>query len=258
MPVKSYAMTDVGLRRSHNEDSYIANDELQIYLVADGMGGHLAGEVASQTAARTIEDFVRRIENDHEMTWPFRPRDSLSPTENTLLSAIRLANQMICRMANEKPEMSGMGTTIAGVRIDDGNASIFNVGDSRVYRVRSGEIAQLTTDHSWVNEQLQRQMITEEEARTHRWKNVITRALGNKTNIEVDLQTTTMENGDILVICTDGLSSLVSDQVILETLTAQPGDLEQAAKDLVAQANAAGGHDNITVILVQYLAEKKP
>jgi protein phosphatase len=121
--------------------------------------------------------------------------------------------------------------------------------------VRKGEMAQLTTDHSWVNEQLQRQMITEEEARTHRWKNVITRALGNKTTIEVDLQTTKLEDGDLLIICTDGLSGLVSDQVIFETLSAQQDNLEQAAHDLVAQANAAGGHDNITVVLVQYRAE---
>jgi protein phosphatase len=253
--VKSFAITDVGLRRSHNEDSHIADDELKIYLVADGMGGHVAGEVASQTAARTVEDFVRRAENDLEMTWPFRPRDSLSATENTLLSAIKLANLMICRMASEKPEMSGMGTTIAGVKIEDSGASIFNVGDSRVYRVRQGVMSQLTTDHSWVSEQLQRQMITEEEARTHRWKNVITRALGNKATIEVDLQTTTMEDGDMLLICTDGLSGLVSDEVMLETLSAHNDDLEQAAKDLVAQANAAGGHDNITVILVQCLAD---
>ena len=254
MPTTSFAISDVGLRRSHNEDSYVANDALKIYLVADGMGGHAAGEVASQTAARIVEDFVRNAEHDRDMTWPFRPKDSLSLTENTLLSAVKLANQIICRMAGERPEMSGMGTTIAGVKVDDQEASIFHVGDSRVYRLRDGVMAQLTTDHSWVNEQLQRQMITEEEARTHRWKNVITRALGNKTTIEVDLQTTDLKDGDLLVICTDGLSGVVSDEVIYETLMAHKDDLETTGRDLVDQANAAGGHDNITVVLIKYTA----
>jgi len=256
MPVKSFAISDVGLRRSHNEDSYIANDELRTYLVADGMGGHAAGEVASQTAARTIEDFVRRAEQDRDMTWPYGADGSLSEMENTLLSAIKIANQMICRMAGEKPEMTGMGTTIAGVKIHNGEASVFNVGDSRVYRVRKDAIVQLTTDHSWVNEQLQRRMITEEEARTHRWKNVITRALGNKSTVDVDLTATEMETGDILVICTDGLSGLVSDQVILETIRMQGDNLEEVATELVAQAKAAGGHDNITIVLVQYFGDK--
>jgi len=256
MPVKSFAISDIGLRRSHNEDSYILCDDLQMYLVADGMGGHVAGEIASQTATRMIEEFVRSAERDRDMTWPYGVNESLSETENALLSAVKVANQIICRMANEKPEMTGMGTTIAGVKINENQASIFNVGDSRVYRVNAAGITQLTTDHSWVNEQLQRRMITEEEARTHRWKNVITRALGNKNSIEVDLQTITLEDGDTLLICTDGLSGLVSDQVILETFCAQRENLQQAGKELVAQAKAAGGHDNITIILVQYFTDK--
>jgi protein phosphatase len=252
MPTRSFALSDVGLRRSHNEDSYFAGDDLALYLVADGMGGHAAGEIASQTAAKTISDFVSRAEKDRDMTWPFGVDDSYSEMENILLSAIKLANQMICRMATEKPELAGMGTTIAGVKIHEGEASIFNVGDSRVYRFRNGVIEQLTTDHSWVNEQLQRRMITEEEARTHRWKNVITRALGNKSSIEVDLRTIPVQSGDTLMLCTDGLSGLVSDEVILETLESHRDSLEEACRDLVEQANAAGGHDNVTVLIVDY------
>lgn len=255
MAQRSFALSDVGLRRSHNEDSYCANDGLGLYVVADGMGGHAAGEIASMTAVQTIEDFVRRTENDHDMTWPYGIDESLSEEENALLSAVKVANHSIRRMATEKPELSGMGTTIAGVKIHNGKASIFNVGDSRVYRVRNSTIVQLTTDHSWVGEQLQRQMITEEEARRHRWKNVITRALGNKSTIDVDLQTVGIEDNDVLVVCTDGLSGLVSNEVILETLSLHRDDLEQACKGLVAQANTAGGHDNITVLLIHYTSD---
>ncbi|MCX8038364.1 MAG: Stp1/IreP family PP2C-type Ser/Thr phosphatase [Candidatus Sumerlaeia bacterium] len=252
MAVKSWATSDVGLRRSHNEDSCYANDTLGLYLVADGMGGHAAGEIASQAAVRTIHEFVQQAEADRDMTFPFGVDRTLSEEANILLTAVRLANQVIARMAAEQPELGGMGTTIAGVMIRKGKAHVFHVGDSRVYRLRKGRIEQLTADHSWVNEQLQRHMITEEEARTHRWRNVITRALGNKAAIEVDLKTHPIENGDILLLCTDGLSGLVSDQVILETILLQGQNLDQACQDLIAQANAAGGHDNITVVLVQY------
>lgn len=255
MTTKSFALTDVGLRRSHNEDSLFASDELGLYLVADGMGGHAAGEIASLTAAETIGDFVRSAQADRDMTWPFGVDENLSETENVILSAIKLANQKICQMASEKANLTGMGTTIAGVKFDNSDANIFNVGDSRVYRLRDSEMVQLTTDHSWVNEQLQRRMITEEEARTHRWKHVITRALGNKASIEVDLATVKMEAEDILAICTDGLSGLVSDDVIFETLRNQNENLRQACEDLIAQANAAGGHDNITVVLVKYVED---
>jgi len=255
MPVQSFGTSDVGLRRSHNEDSFYVGDAQGLYLVADGMGGHAAGEIASQAAIQTIQEFVGRAEADRDMTFPFGLDNALSDEENVLLSAVKLANQYICRLAREKPEMTGMGTTIAGVRIRDDKVSVFHVGDSRVYRIRGSQIAQLTTDHSWVSEQLQRRMITLEEARTHRWKNVITRALGNKNSIEVDLETLDLEDGDIYLLCTDGLSGLVSDQVILETLALQQDQLEQACKELVAQANAAGGHDNITVVLVRYSAE---
>jgi protein phosphatase len=248
----SSALTDVGLRRSHNEDSFCVRDEIGLFMVADGMGGHAAGEVASRTAVEAIEEFVRKAQSDPDMTWPFGIDDSLSEIENILLSAIKLANQKICVMATEKPELSGMGTTIAGVKFEAGEACIFNVGDSRVYRIRPTEIVQLTTDHSWVNEQLRRRMITEEEARTHRWKNVITRALGNKSNIEVDLKMIAAEDSDLFLICTDGLSGMLADEVILETFQAHNDNLEDACKELVAQANAAGGHDNITVLLTRY------
>jgi len=251
MPLVSYALTDVGLRRSHNEDSYCADDGLGLYLVADGMGGHAAGEIASLTAVEIIQDFVARAQNDRDMTWPYGIDGSLSGNENIILSAVKAANQHICRLALDKPELNGMGTTVAGVRISEDGASIFNVGDSRVYRIRDNTITQLTTDHSWVNEQLQRRMITEEEARTHRWKNVITRALGNKASIDVDLKTVGIEDGDMLIICTDGLSSLIADEAMLETLNAY-ADLEQACQELVIRANAAGGHDNITVVLIHY------
>ena len=255
MPVKSYALTDVGLRRTHNEDSYCVNDDLSLYLVADGMGGHAAGEIASVNAVKAIDDFVRQADRDRDMMWPFGIDESLAEYENVLLSSVKVANQVICRMSAEKPELSGMGTTIAGLQFHDRQITVFHVGDSRIYRIRGVEIAQVTTDHSWVNEQLQRRMITEEEARTHRWKNVITRALGNKSTIEVDIETHDVEHDDILLICTDGLSGLVSDEVVVGTLNQHSDHLEEVCPELIAQANTAGGHDNITVLLAHYTEE---
>lgn len=252
MVLRSFALTHVGLRRTHNEDSYFGSDDLGLYLVADGMGGHAAGEIASQTAVNAVRDFVSRAERDRDITLPFGADRKRSDTENILLSAIKIANQLICRRAAERPEMNGMGTTLAGIKIHQASASVFNVGDSRVYRIRNQSITQVTTDHSWITEQIQRRMLTEQEARNHRWRNVITRALGNKTSLEVDLETLPLEDKDVLVICTDGLSGQLSDQVILDTIAACQPDLDAACKELISQANAAGGLDNTTVILVEY------
>ncbi|MBM3334121.1 Stp1/IreP family PP2C-type Ser/Thr phosphatase [Candidatus Sumerlaeota bacterium] len=255
MAIRSYAATDIGLRRTLNEDSYLACDALRLYMVADGMGGHVGGEIASRTAIQAIQDFIKQVEADPSVTWPFSFVEGFSRIENVILTAVRLANQTLCRMVIERPELAGMGTTIAGVRIYDQHAAIFNVGDSRVYCARKDTLIQLTTDHSWVTEQLQRHVISEEEARRHRWKNVITRALGSKTAVDVDVRTVDLDDGDTFVICTDGLSGCVSDWAILESLRMYSDDLEQMCQQLITQAKAAGGHDNITVVVLQYTAD---
>jgi protein phosphatase len=173
MIVRSFGITDVGLKRSHNEDNFYRSDELGIYLVADGMGGHAAGEVASNTAIQSIAEFAERFAKDRSLTWPFGFDNRLSEEGNALITGIQLANQTLCKMQQQQTELTGMGTTLAALRITGDQALIAHVGDSRVYRLRGDSFELLTSDHSWVNEQLQKNIITAEEARTHRYRNVI-------------------------------------------------------------------------------------
>jgi len=251
MHVRSYGITDVGLKRSHNEDNYGFDDEMGLYVVADGMGGHAAGEVASSTAINGVFNFVRRFREEKDLTWPFSYNPNLTRMENVLLNAIHLANEDVCRLAGENQAYSGMGTTVAGLLIDRDFAVVAHVGDSRIYRYRQQVLEPLTMDHSWVNEQLRKNILTEEEARNHRWRNVITRALGNKLDIDVELQSVAMDPGDLFLLCTDGLSSMVSDEVISFILNESQNDLECACNALLSQANANGGIDNATALLVE-------
>ncbi len=252
MNIESFGYTDVGRKRAHNEDSLSVCDDLRLYIVADGMGGHNAGEVASSTAVDTISKFVRRCAKDKDFTWPFGVNSSLSEEANILLTSIRIANRNVCLRAGERYEYSGMGTTLVGILMEEENiAHIAHVGDSRCYLVRPEKITQITVDHSWVSEQIQKNMLTEEAARSHRWKNVITRALGNKLNVEIDLTSREIQPGDYLLLCTDGLTSMLTDQEILQTMQTSEFNLEKCCKALVAAANEKGGLDNITVIILK-------
>jgi len=253
MKIESFGMTDVGRRRAHNEDSLSISDDLHLYLVADGMGGHNAGEVASSTAIDTIMKFVRRCVEDKEFTWPFGLNSDLSEDANILLTAIRIANRNVCLRAGERYEYSGMGTTIVGLYTEKENiVHIAHVGDSRAYLIRNQEIKQITSDHSWVNEQIQKNILTQKDARNHRWKNVITRALGNKLNVEIDLNTMEINPDDYILLCTDGLSSMIDDNIILQTILSSQGNPDKACKSLINTANEKGGLDNITVILLKF------
>jgi serine/threonine protein phosphatase PrpC len=256
MKQQAYGKTDTGLKRTHNEDNYVIVEDLGLYLVADGMGGHNAGEVASRTAINTIVKFIRRCSVDSQLTWPFGIDGNISEAENMILTAVRLANKELCQLAAREPNFSGMGTTVAGVFLDGEKVCVVNVGDSRIYRIRGNEILQLTVDHSWVSEQLQKKLITEEEARNHRWKNVITRALGNRNSVEIDVNTVEVAPGDWLLLCTDGLSGMVKDEEIKEIVCSVEGNLELACSTLIQKANEYGGLDNITLILIKFLPEE--
>jgi len=253
MKIESFGITDVGRKRAHNEDSLSISDDINLFLVADGMGGHNAGEVASSTAVETIMKFVRRCMEDKEFTWPFGLNSNLSEEANILLTAIRIANRNVCLRAAERYEYSGMGTTIVGLYMEkDMTAHIAHVGDSRAYLVRKGEIKPITMDHSWVNEQIQKNILTQKDARNHRWKNVITRALGNKLHVDIDLSTIDIEIGDYVLLCTDGLCTMVADADMLQIILNAQGQLEKACKNLVNAANEKGGLDNITVVLLKF------
>jgi protein phosphatase len=242
------------MRRSINEDAFYRCDEIGLYLVADGMGGHAAGEVASARALEAIVDFVQRQIEDDTLTWPCSYDRSLSAHANALLCGIRMANEQLCAMQQANPNLEGMGTTIAALRITDGEAFIAHVGDSRVYLLRDGSLILLTSDHSWVNEQVQKNLITAEEARNHRYRNVITRALGNRLDVEIDTSTTPLQPGDLFLLTTDGLTGVLRDEQIAEVLTTRK-DLRSCANHLVGLANTAGGPDNITVLLVECLED---
>ncbi len=244
-------ISDVGLQRDHNEDSFAILSDQELFIVADGMGGHRAGDVASRLATDAIVDFFRTATAD-DVTWPFHFDSRLSEEENRLLTSIRIANRQIIEQSARSRECHGMGTTIVGALYSARKQKMFigHVGDSRAYRVRDGEIRLLTRDHSLVNDYLLAMPELTEEQRSELPKNVITRALGMQDHVTVDLQSDDAQVGDLYVLCSDGLSGMVDDQEMLEVIAAMP-DLYEAGRRLVALANEHGGEDNITAVLVR-------
>jgi len=253
MKIAYQALTDVGRKRKGNEDSLIANPEQGLFVVADGMGGHAAGEVASKVAVDSINEFVCLTGGDEEITWPFGLDEGISYDGNRLKTAIRYANRKVLDAVMEKAEYEGMATTVAAILVDGATANLAHVGDSRVYLYRDGELKQLTSDHSWVNEQLQSGIISVDQARSHPLRNVVTRALGGKADLQVDMQSHTLRAGDVLLMCSDGLTTMVPDDEIARVLAEAAGDIQAAGTNLVAAANARGGEDNITVVLLQFV-----
>jgi protein phosphatase len=246
------ALSDVGRKRKGNEDAHHVNPEQKLFVVADGMGGHAAGEIASRVAVDAINEFVCLTGGDEEITWPFGLDENISYDGNRLKTAIRHANRKVLEATKEKTEYEGMATTVAAVLVDGDVANIGHVGDSRIYLLTSDEFTQLTSDHSWVNEQIQSGVISAEQARGHPLRNVVTRALGGRTDLAVDMQTRKMNGGDLLLLCSDGLTTMVSDEDIERVLREAGGDVEKGVTDLVGAANERGGEDNITVVLVRF------
>ena len=252
MKITYKAVSDVGRKRKGNEDSLFVNPEQHLFVVADGMGGHAAGEIASKVAVDSINEFVCLTGGDEEITWPFGLDETISYDGNRLKTAVRFANKKVLEATKEKSEYEGMATTVCAVLVDDQVANLAHVGDSRVYLFREGELSQLTSDHSWVNEQIQSGVISAEQARTHPLRNVVTRALGGKADLQVDMQTHDFETGDVLLLCSDGLTTMIPDDDIARLMREGAGDIEATAQELVDAANAKGGEDNITVVLLQF------
>ncbi len=250
MTIESRSVSDVGRKRPINEDSFVANDEEGLYVVADGMGGHAHGEVASRIAVETIEEFVKLTSGDTDVTWPYGIDEELSLNGNRLKTSIKFANQQLLEHTRSETDCEGMATTVVAVLVAAGVAEIAHVGDSRLYLIRDGRITCLTSDHSWVNEQVLSGVIDSEQARTHPLRNVVTRALGGKPDLEVDVQSLELEKGDRLLLCSDGLTTMLDDAEILDIVLAGDGGVEQA-DELVAAANRNGGEDNTTTILLR-------
>lgn len=244
-------ISDVGLQREHNEDSFVVLKEYDLFVVADGMGGHRAGDVASKLATETISEFFKSTAND-DVTWPFHFDTNLSEEENRLLTGIRVANRQIFERSTRSREYHGMGTTVVGAMFSPRKNRMYigHVGDSRCYRVRDGAIQLLTRDHSLINDYLLAMPDLTEEQRSELPKNVITRALGMQDQVVVDIQHDDPRPGDVYVLCSDGLSGMVQDEEILK-IVASSADIREASATLIARANEHGGEDNITAVLVQ-------
>jgi protein phosphatase len=252
--ITSEARSDVGRKRKGNEDALFLNEEQKLYVVADGMGGHAAGEVASRVAVEAIAEFVALTGGNQEITWPFGLDDSISYEGNRLKTAVRHANSRVLEATRESAEYEGMATTVAAVLVDGDTANLAHVGDSRIYLYHDGSIEQLTRDHSWVNEQIETGAISPEQARSHPLRNVVTRALGGRADLLVDIQSRRMAPGDMLLLCSDGLTTMVQDAEIARILEEAGGDVQKGAAALVREANEKGGEDNITVLLLKFEA----
>ena len=242
--------SDTGLRRSRNEDCFIADPELGLYVICDGMGGVNAGDVASRMAIDSILAHVKAADYDSAVPLLGPVDSNLTPTTNRLASAIRAANEAVHTASLTDTKLEGMGTTVVAARLSNQGLSIAHVGDSRLYLVRDGVVQLLTIDHSWVAEQVAQGNLTEEEAERSSRRNIVTRALGVESSVEVDLAEIPMFNDDQVLLCSDGLTRGVGSREILETLNLEI-DLHRKTQHLITLANRAGGHDNITVLLIE-------
>ncbi len=227
--------TEVGRVRQQNEDSVLAAADIGLFAVADGMGGHRAGEVASNMAMRDLEQYIRKSGG--------------GDMGRILVDAVRNANSNVFSSSGGEPSLKGMGTTLTAVVLKDGKATVSHVGDSRAYLIRGTNISQLTRDHSLVQELFNVGGITRAEAREHPQRNVLTRALGTGPVVDVDLVNLKLKTGDVLLLCTDGLTGLVEDHEIL-TVYGQSHSLDDAVHKLIRTAMDRGGNDNISVVLI--------
>ncbi|MBI2377700.1 MAG: Stp1/IreP family PP2C-type Ser/Thr phosphatase [Deltaproteobacteria bacterium] len=254
MKLRAAGLSHVGMKRTHNEDALCLLSEYSLYLVADGMGGHSSGEVASRMAVETISSFFRMTTRDEEATWPFKEERNLRYDENRLVAGIKWSNRRIYEAASREPKYKGMGTTIVSAFFTQGGAYLGHVGDSRGYRIRNGRIEQITEDHSLLNDYIKANKLTPEEIEAFPHKNVIVRALGMKEVVQVDVNRLDPKPDDYYLLCSDGLSGMVTDQEIQDIVTSTK-DVKLACKELVDAANAAGGTDNVTCVLIQLLGD---
>ncbi len=249
MQLKSAGRSDVGRQREHNEDAFSILDDYRLFIVADGMGGHRAGDVASKLATESIVEFFETT-RDGDNTWPFHFDPNLTQEENRLITSVKVANRRIYETSLRNSEVRGMGTTIVSAVFSNRRLYVAHVGDSRCYRIRNGEIELLTRDHSLRNDYLLVMPDMTEEQQEELPKNVITRALGMSDNVVVDLRPELPKPGDLYLLCSDGLSGMVTDEQILDIVDSSKDDLSAAVERLIEQANEEGGEDNVTAILV--------
>jgi serine/threonine protein phosphatase PrpC len=247
--LRSRGITDRGLVRAGNEDAFVADEALGLFVVADGMGGHNAGEVASRAAVEAIEAFIRQSHGTRWTSWPFGHDSRLSLDGNRLRTAIFLANQGILRLAETRAAYAGMGTTVAVALLAPGRAAVGHAGDSRVYLLSAGELIRLTEDDSWSARVLRNGAgFKEHDLASHPMRHVLTNVLGIRDDVDVHVQELELRAGERLLLCSDGLHGLVDDSTI--AALAAHDDIDEASTRLVNAALDAGGRDNVTAVLV--------
>ena len=235
MSLKAFVWSDIGKKRQKNEDSFLFSPDLGLYVVADGMGGHVGGKQASSLAVEEIESFVKQNRKTKKKT-------------QLLQDAVRAATRKVFEESHRHPELNGMGTTVTALLIDEQEAVIANVGDSRTYLMRESKIRQVSEDHSLVQEQFRAGILSAEEAQHSQYRNIITRSIGFEKDVQVDIFTEKCQEKDMFLLCSDGLTTLVEDAEIAKVL--EKRSQKTAGKKLIELANSRGGYDNITVILV--------
>ena len=250
MRVRSFGLSDVGRVREKNEDSFLTDEGLGLYAVADGMGGHQGGDFASKMAVGSVGEVIGLLERDPDMTLP-ESHLHIKPgqPQGYLRYAIDLASARIYEKAHEDPSLRGMGTTAVALLFRSNKVYVAIVGDSRAYRIRGEKIQQITTDHSLVSEQIRAGVLSKDDARVHLLKNIITRSVGFQENVDADIDIRVVREGDRFLLCSDGLSNMIGDDEIRDIVATN--DLEPACRRLVDIANERGGEDNITVVLVE-------
>jgi serine/threonine protein phosphatase PrpC len=245
MKITAFGLTDVGRRRESNEDDFLLEPGRGVYAVADGMGGHAAGEIASHLAIETLREVLSLDGTAGEAM-------TADDATEWLRRAVVEANRRICESIQLHEERRGMGTTVVAL-VQSGRAAVVgHVGDSRLYLLRGDELIRMTSDHSWVNEQVKLGLMNDDTAQRHPMRNIVTRALGSRPDVLVDLSSIDVEAGDVFVLCSDGLNTMLSDEQIHEILVRHRLDPEAACRALVHEANRHGGEDNVTVVAARF------
>jgi PPM family protein phosphatase len=249
-PMDIGTCSDMGRVRENNEDNLRVAPEMNLFVLSDGMGGMACGEVASRITVDTVATHCREVEANRAIAFFGEPVEGVNETSRRLASGIQLANRIVLRTARENSARTGMGATVVAAQYKDRILSVAHVGDSRAYRFRNGCLEQLTQDHSLAAEQLRLGQITEDEVSTSGLQNILTRAVGIEPQLEVSIAEESMLDGDIILLCSDGLTHELSDKQIAGVLR-DAKNAQQAAARLVALANQAGGADNITTIVIR-------
>jgi len=250
--IDSFGYSEAGPIRTNNEDCFLSDDELSLFVVADGMGGHAAGEVASRLAVEAIEHFIRRSRASGDHSWPCGIDPSLSLSANRLRTAIHLANRRVFHEAEGHDDYTGMGTTVVCALLNGGSMTIGHVGDSRLYLFSDGVLSAQTMDDTWAATVLANSDIDPERIAEHPMRNVLTNVLGVREQTEIHLSEHPLQDGEMVLLCSDGVHNVL-DEHALSGLLAQEGSLEMVARSVVATAIDRGSRDNVTAVVVRYL-----